>query len=158
MKHLLFLLFIGGCLVAQSPVKETLAYSRNTIPGTPGGQNPFPASYFIYVIVKKDTPVLVTGVCLQGNWYDATLKKVEPPVAIDHDPGVPTGEKDILVKSTADTVYQVEIQAHKGPGDSNCAENKLAQQYPVVVYLKSGRNTWYGLVRTISPLHPAAAM
>jgi len=167
MKHtsVFLLLVLTTSLMAQSPVKETLAYSRKTIPGTPGNnsgtqssQNPFPVSYFIYVVVKKGVVISVTGVCLKGKRYDATWKKVDSPVLIEQDVGVPTGEKDTLVKETSDDVYQVELEKPKHPDGKDCTGDTLAQRHEVVVCLKSGGATWYGLATKIVPLHPAAAM
>jgi hypothetical protein len=159
------LLALPTSLMAQSPVRETLAYSRKTIPGIPGNdsgalpsQDPFPTSYFIYVVVKRGTVISVSGVCLQGKRYDATLHSVDAPVLSEHDVSVPTGKKDTLVQQTSDDVYRVEIGDRKGPCDKNRSEGKLARRYEVVVCLKSGGSSWYGLVTRIVPLLPAAAM
>ena len=117
-----FLLFCSVSLMAQSPVKKTLAYSRGTISGVPGGassQNPFPTSYFIYVIIKKGAAISVTGACLHGKWHHARLVKVDSPVSVDHDVSVPTGKKDVLVKKTIDDVYQVEMEEHQDPDQKN---------------------------------------
>jgi hypothetical protein len=167
MKHMsmFLLLVLTTSLMAQSPVGETLAYSRKTIPGTPGNnsgtqssQNPFPASYFIYVVVKNGVVISVTGVCVQGKRYDATWKKVDSPVLIEQDVSVPTGKKDTLVKETSDDVYQIGLEEPKRADGKDCIRDKLAQRYEVVVCLKSGGATWYGLATKIVPLHPATAM
>lgn len=148
---------------AQSPVKTTLAYSRSTTPGAPpnqaeSSQNPFPTTYFIYVVLEKGTPISATGACVQGKRYAATLKKVDSPVVMEHDPNVRSDQKDVLVEKTMDDVYQVEVQESKSPDDKECAADKLAQENPVVVYLKSGRSACYGVAKKIVPLRPVAAM
>jgi len=158
---LLFLLVFATSVIAQSPVKETLAYSRDTIPGIPGvspSQNPFPTSYYIYVVIKKGAPILATGACVRGKSYAATLKSVGSPVLIERDPGVPTGEKEILVKRTPDDVYQVELGEPRGSVCKESAEEKVAQPSEVEVFLKSGEAKWCGRAEKIVPLHPAHAM
>lgn len=167
MKHIYAWMFVALIILAlmvsamaQTPVKATLAYSRSTIPGAPpnqaeSSQNPFPMTYFIYVVVEKGTPISATGVCVQQKRYAAALKKVDSPVVVEHDPNVRSDQKDVLVEKTADDVYQVELQEGKSP---DCAEDKLARENPVVVYLKSGHSTCYGVAKKIVPLRPVAAM
>lgn len=162
---LFFLLLLTTSVMAQSPVKETIAYSRQTIPGIPGNdsgarapQNPFPTSYFIYVVVKRGAVISTTGVLLQGKRYDATLKRVDSPVLIEHDVSVPTGKRDTLVKKTPDDVYHVELEEPRSPDGEEHAEDSLARRFEVVVCLKSRQSSWYGLVRKIVPLRSAAAM
>ena len=157
----LFLLAPAG-LFAQSPVKETLAYSRETIPGTPisrdaaSVRNPFPTSYYLYLVIKKGTPISASGVRLQGKWHAASLKRVDSPVVLEHDPNVPTGKKDTLVGETSDDVYQVDISP---PETADCKDHAAERfaNYDVVVCLKSGRASWYGLAMRIVSLSPAAA-
>ena len=163
--YILLVLTMATSCAAQSPVKETLAYRRETVRGAPGSgsgaassQNPFPTSYFIYVVIKKGTAVSLAGVCVHRKFYDATWNRVESPVLIEHDVSVPTGEKDTLVKKTSDDVYQVELGQQKSPECKEQGKEKLAQRNEVVVFLKSGRSIWYGVVEKIVPLHPAAAM
>jgi hypothetical protein len=159
------LITVATTLLAHSPVKHTYAYSRSTTPGIPGGgsvggspKNPFPTSYFIYVVVEKGTPLSVSGVWLQGRYYGATLRKVNPPVLIERDVAVPTGQKDTLVRQTSDDVYQVELAAAKASSAGDDTARKLKQRNEVVVVLKARQSTWYGEVKTIVALHPAAAM
>ena len=159
--YLFFLVLAAANLAAQSPVKATFAYSRSTIPGIPGAgpaQSPFPVSYFIYVVIKKDAAISVESVGLRGKWHSATLKKVDSPVQVEHDTAVPTGKKDTLVGKTSDDVYQVEIGEAKEPVQKSQAADKLSQRYEVVVCLRSGKSQWHGLVKKIVALHPAAAM
>jgi hypothetical protein len=151
------LLVLATCLMAQSPVKETFAYSRKAIAGIPGNDS-LPTSYFIYVIIQRGTLISVGGVCLRGQRYGGTLQQVDSPVLSPHDVSVPTGATDTLVKRTSDDVYQIEFGEPSGPCPDGSAEAKLAQRYEVVVSLKSGHANWYGLVTKIVPLHPAAAM
>jgi uncharacterized protein YgiM (DUF1202 family) len=154
----------GANAVAQSPVKETLAYSRGIIRGTPptsnGGassQGPFRPSYYIYLVIKKGTSISLTGICVHNKSYTATLKKVESPVLVEHDQSVPTGEKDTLVRKTSDDVYQLEIGQKKGDC-SDQRKSELEVRNEVVVCLKSGHSVWYGTVEKIKPLHPLSAM
>lgn len=149
-------------LSAQSPVKETLAYSRETIPGIPvsrdagSAQNPFPSSYYVYVVIKKGTAVSATGVRLQGKWHAATLRHVDSPVLLEHDPNVPTGKRDTLVGETSDDVYQVEVGPQEAADCKEQAGDKF-RKFDVVVCLKSGRASWYGVATRIVSLSPAAA-
>ena len=159
MKYLpVFLLVAIATSSCESPVKETLAYSRKTISGIPGGpgQNPLPTSYLIYVVVKKGTTVSATGAYVQGKPYGATLKRVDSPVLVEHDVNVPTATKDTLVKKTSDDVYEVDLAEGAA---ASCGEgaDKLTQQHEVVVCLKSGSSSWYGLAAKIVPLQPVAA-
>lgn len=161
---LFLILAVATDTTAQSPVLKTLAYSRDTIRGTPesemgtgSSQTPFPASYFIYVVVEKGTVVSVTGVCVKGKAYAATWKRVESPVMIEHDASVPTGKKDTLVEKTADDVYQVELGPMKAAGCKDNCDDQVAQRNQVVVFLKSGQAGWRGLAERIIPLQPAAA-
>lgn len=162
--YLLFALGMVTSCAAQSPVKETLAYSRETIPGIPGksgatsSQNPISTSFFIYVVIKKGATVSLAGVCVNGKSYLATWKRVESPVLIEHDASVPTGQKDTLVKKTSDDVYQLELGQQKSAECNAQGEENLAQRNDVVVFLKSGQSSWHGLADKLVPLHPAAAM
>jgi hypothetical protein len=163
--HVITFLLLTTNLMAQSPVKETFAYSRKTIPGPRGNdagpmstQSPFPTAYFIYVVAERGSVISVAGVFVQGKLYDASLKKVESPVVIDQDVSVPTGKKDTLVKKTPDDVYRIELEGPKVTSDKDLAVDNLAQQNQVVVCVKSGKANWYGVVKRIVPLHPAAAM
>jgi hypothetical protein len=144
-----FLLLVQTSLMAQSPVKQTVAYSRATISGIPGNQTPFPPAYFIYVVINKGTPISATSICLRGTRYPATLRRVSSPIVVDHDVSVPTGKKDTLVKRTPDDVYQVDVGA---------AEGSCTQRHEVVVCLASAGSRWYGKATKIQPLKPAAAM
>lgn len=159
---LLLSLSAPAALSAQSPVMQTLAYSRETIPGTPvsryggSGQNPFPTSYYLYVVVKKGTAISTTGVRVQGKWHAAALRRVVSPVLLEHDPSVPTRKKDTLVGETSDDVYQVEVRPQE---TANCKEHAPDKfpEFDVVVCLKSGGASWYGLARKIVVLSPVAA-
>ena len=157
---LFLLLATATSLLAQSPVKETLAYSRSTLPGIPGAaasQNPLPTSYFIYVVVQKGAAVSIRGVCLKGEWRPGTGKRVASPVQVDRDVSVPTGQKETLVKATSDDVYQVELRGPNGRPCGARARAAWAEGNDVVVCLESGGSRWYGLASKIVPLHPAAA-
>lgn len=166
MKAIYLLLVLAGTTnaMAQSPVKETLAYSRGVIRGTrptnndgASSQGPFRPSYYIYLVIKQGTAISLSGLCVHNKFHPATLKKVESPVLIEHDESVPTGKKDMLVKKTSDDVYQLEIGPEKGDRSDQC-KSELAERNEVVVYLKSGESVWYGTVEKIKPLHPASAM
>jgi len=150
--------------MAQPPTIEVMGYSRSTTPGIPPEKNdapsanhPFPVKYFIYIIVKKGTPVSDAAVCLKGQSYSAKLERVSSPVVVPHDPNVPTDRKDTLVPKTRDDVYRLDLQE---PGGTAC-ENRpadIAQNLEVVVALKSGKSVVYGAAKTIVALTPAAAM
>lgn len=147
---------------AQSPVKETLAYSRETIPGIPPGgpraQNPFPTTYYIFVVIQKGTPIRVTAACIRENRYAATLKKLESPVQVERDAGLPTGEKDTLVKKTSDDVYQVELGEPQASACKDHAAEKRSRRSEVAVFLESGEAKWCARAEKIVPLRPAHAM
>ena len=150
--------------MAQAPAIEVMAYSRSTTPGippeksdAPSANNPFPVKYFIYVVVKKGTPVLDAAICLKGRSYSARLERVSSPVEVSHDPNVPTDRKDTLVAKTQDDVYRLDLQEQ---GGAACEKRPadLAQSHEVVVSLKSGKSVVYGAAKTIIALTPAAAM
>lgn len=162
---LCILMVITEGLVAQSPVKKTFAYSRQTTSGIPEGdsvrgvtQKPLLTSYFIYIVVKKDAPLSIRTTWVQGKYYDATLRKVNSPVLVDRDVAVPTGKKDTLVGKTSGSVYQVELKEEKSWTPKDDAEKKLMQSNEVVVFLEAGQSIWYGSVRKIKTLHPAFGM
>jgi len=156
---------ISAFAPAQLPVISTYAYSRHTIPGIPEASRAerppgaaLPVSYFIYVVVKKGTPLSVRRAWVKGRCYSATLQRVTSPVLIEHDAAVPTGRTDTLVPKTSDDVYRVVLAAEescKGDGD---AANELRRHNEVVVSLEAGRSRRYGTARTVRALQPAAAM
>jgi len=158
---LLFLIAVIDCSVAQTPNIQVVAYSRVTTPGIPTGPggpaiNSLPVRYYIYVTLKKGTPVSVSSVCLKGQSYAASLNKVTSPVVVPHDPNAPTEVKDILVPKTQDEVYQVNVQGQTGPACEDRAR-LLARENEVVVALKSGPTTLYAAAKTIAALPAAAA-
>ena len=158
---LLFLIAIADCSVAQTPQVQAVAYSRSTIPGIPTGPggpaiNSLPVRYYIYVTLKKGTPVSVSSVCLKGQSYAASLKKVTSPVVVPHDPNVPTEAKDMLVPKSQDEVYQVNVQEQTGPACKDRAQ-RLARDNEVVVTLKFSGRTLYAPAKTIVALAAAAA-
>lgn len=154
---LLALISLQASLVAQSPIRKTLAYSRETISGTPSA-SPFLPSYLIYVLVDRGTEIALNGVCVRGNKHGGELRRVDSPVIISHDPNVRTAQADTLVPKTAQDVYQVEIGDSSGPCSIGQAQGDLGQHNEVVLCLKSGGSNWYGLVPKIVQLPPAAAM
>lgn len=160
----LLFLFATSCAMAQPSAIEVMAYSRSTTPGippeksdAPSANNPFPVKYFIYVILKKGTPVSSAGVCLKGQSYSAMLERVSSPVVVPHDPNVPTDRKDTLVPKTQGDVYRVDLQEQGGTACENRPAD-MAQNNEVVVSLKSGKSVVYGATKTIVALKPAAAM
>lgn len=158
---LLLLIAVTDCSLAQTPKIQAVAYSRITTPGIPTdpegpANNPFPVRYYIYLTVKKGTPVSVSSVCLKGQSYAASLKKVTSPVVVPHDPNVPTEAKDMLVPKTQDEVYQVNLQEQTGPACDDRAQ-LLARDNEVVVVLKSRGTTLYAPAKTIVALTAAAA-
>lgn len=160
----LLLLFVATRAIAQPSMVEAVAYSRSTTPGIPPGStdalsanNTFPVKYFIYVIVKKGTPVSIIGVCLKGQSYAAKLERVPSPVVVPHDVNVPTDLKDTLVGKTQDDVYQVSLQEPKRAACENQSAD-LARNHEVIVCLRSGKSLVFGVTKTIVALSPAAAM
>lgn len=156
---------ISAFAPAQLPVVSTYAYSRHTIPGIPEAsraegpsKTALPISYFIYVVVKKGTPLSVRRAWVKGRCYSATLQRVASPVLIEHDAAVPTGRTDTLVPKTSDDVYRVVLAAEetcKGDGE---AASELRRHNEVVVSLDAGQSRRYGTARTVKALQPAAAM
>ena len=159
----LLFLALATSLLAQSPIRETLAYSRNTTRGIPTGPNsdsstqpPIKVSYYLYVVVRKGVSVSASTACVRGKSFAATLKRVDAPVLIEHDATIPTGSKDTLVKPTADDVYQIILSSQGNPPCEDPETMKLARNHEVVVPLKSGRSIWYSLADRIVSLRPAA--
>lgn len=157
MKHLhaVCLLLLPACAMAQSPVTQALAYSRSTSAGIPG-HDALPTSYYIYVVVRRGIAITLRGVCLRGERHAAALRRVDAPVMVEHDVGVPTGRRDTLVGKTSEDVYQVDVGEPSGSCGGGAAQ--LARDHEVVVCVTSGGATWYGLVAKIVPLSPGAAM
>ena len=162
--RILLIFALPVALMAQSPLKETLAYSRATRSGIPGNAgdtlSPFPTTFYIYIVAEKGAGLTVSGACVQGTHYSATLRKVTTPVTVDRDMAVPTGLRDTLVQRTAHDAYQVLLGEASGPcgGATPATMADLAQSHEVVVCLASGAARWYALVDKIQPLTPAAAM
>ena len=150
-----------SAMSVECPVKETVAYSRQTTSGIPGPRaaRPVQVSFFLYVVLKKGTlPPSSSGVWLEGNYYEASLRPVESPVAVEHDAAVPTGEKDTLVGRTSDDVYQVVPGEEKAWSPRNEAERKLTLSHPAVVFLAVGRAICPCPVKEIKALRPAPGM
>ncbi len=163
--YLFALILFGTNVMAQSPVKETLAYSRDTTPGIParqnatsGSQTPIKTDYLLYVVIKKSVPISLVAACVRGKSYAATLQKLDSPVLVEHDLTFPSDTKDTLVKQTPDDVYQVLLGQAQLPNCKDHDLEKLAQTHPVVVVLKSGQSSWYASADKIVPLRPEAGM
>jgi hypothetical protein len=159
----LLVLTLATNLVAQSPIRETLAYSRDTTRGIPAGPNsdsmsqpPIKVDYYIYVVVRKGVSLSASTACIRGKSFAATLKRVDAPVTIEHDATIPTGSKDTLVKPTADDVYQVILSPQGNPPCEDPEITKLDKNHQVVVPLRSGQSTWYSVADRILSLRPAA--
>jgi len=162
---LLVFLAVTPVLMAQSLVSQTFAYSRDTTPGIPSRDNtpssrrpPVKTDYFIYVVVKKGTPISSTGACVSGKFFAVTLRKVDSPVLVEHDVSVPTGVKDTLVGPTSDDVYQVELGHQQNSECRAQDERLLSQAHEVVVSLKSGQSTLHAVADKIVALRPAPGM
>jgi hypothetical protein len=167
MKLLLSLLLLSMTCTAtgaECPVKQTLAYSRETMSGIPGpntsagSSKPINVSYFIYVVLAKGSVPSATGVWIEGRFYDATLQRVESPVQVERDTAVSTGEMDTLVARTSDDVYRVDPGEEKTWSPAGETETKRTQGNQVVVFLKVGRATCYGVAKEIKALRPAPGM
>ena len=159
MKLILWLLLLPMTCSSPSvecPVKETLAYSRQTTSGIPGAK-PIDVTYFIYVVLEKGAAPSTSGVWIEGKFYAASLQRVGSPVEVDHDVAVPTGEKDTLVGKTSDDVYWIVPGDERtwSPGD---AERRVTEGHQVVTFLKVGRATCYGVAKEIKALRPAPGM
>ncbi len=162
---LVVLATINAFAPAQLPMISTYAYSRHTIPGIPecsraegSPKTALPTSYFIYVVVKKGTPLSVRGAWVKGRCYSATLQRVASPVLIEHDTAVPTGRTDMLVRKTSDDVYRVVLAAEESCKGGDEAASELKRHNEVVVSLNAGQSRRYGTARTVRALQPAAAM
>jgi hypothetical protein len=146
-------------------VEETIAYSRDTTPGIPPGEGvaaspdkPLLTTYFIYLVVAKGTVPSVSGVWLKAKHYAVTLRKVTPPVMVEHDPAVPTGEKDTLVPATSSDVYQLLPGDERPWSPKGDDERQLTRANELVVFLRDGGSVRYCTVRSIKRLRPAAGM
>jgi hypothetical protein len=159
---LLALFALAQGLLAQSPVKETFAYSRDTasVPNNNSTTSAQPAGaktdYLIYVVVAKGTIVSASSACVLGKAFAATLQKVDSPVMVEHDPAKPTGAKDTLVKTTSDDVYRVELGESQTKQCLPADEGGPPQGSAIAVALRSGsgQNSWNAVADRIVPLHP----
>ncbi len=158
---LCFAILIGalGC-----PVKNTIAYSRDTTAGIPSGDRlsgatrpPIATSYFIYLVGgSQSTPPSVKSVWLKGKYYAVTVRKVSSPVLVEREPAVPTREKLVLVPATSSHVYELQIGDEKPCNADNDEERRLTGDNELVVVLRVGRSTRYCPVKTLTRLPPAA--
>jgi hypothetical protein len=158
-------LVLAPGLLAQSPVKDTLAYSRDTTTVVPAKSSTEPGQgaivktdYLIYVVVQKGMIASTTGACVHGKFFAATLQKVDSPVMVDHDPTTPTGTKDMLVKATDNDVYQVELGQAQRPQCLPSQEGGPPQGHAVVVSLRlgNGQAAWDAVADRIVILRPVA--
>jgi hypothetical protein len=162
---LLTLFTLAPGLLAQSLVKATLAYSRDTTSVVPAKETSGSAEraavktdYLIYVVLAKGTIASATGACVEGKLFASSLQKVDSPVVVARDPAAPSGPKKTLVGATDDDVYQVELgepqHAHPlcfrakegGPPDGSAVA--------VLMRLGSGAAGWNAVVDRIVPLPP----
>lgn len=142
-------------------MKEAFAYSRDTLSGVPdmAGHTPgrvMETAYFIYVVLPKGSAPTAANVWIKGKDYTATLQKVVAPVLVEHDPVVPTGEKDTLVPATSSDVYQVLPSGEKSGNLRDEADRQLLQDNEVVVFIQSAGSIWRFSVKTVKPLEPAS--
>jgi hypothetical protein len=160
---LLVLLSLAPSLMAQSPVKATLAFSRasTTAVSAPSSSDSAQAAetktdYLIYVVVSKGTIASATGACIEGKLFASTLQKVDSPVMVELDKGV----KDTLVGATDDDVYQVELGAprHSNPKCLPPQEGgpPRGSAAAVLMRLGSGQAAWNAVTDRIVPLRPSA--
>ena len=145
------------------PVKNTIAYSRDTTAGIPSRdrssattQPPIATSYFIYLVGGQGTPPSVKSVWLKGKYYAVTVRKVSSPVLVEREPAVPSREKLVLVPATSSPVYELQIGDEKPCHADNDEESRLTRDNELVVVLRVGRSTRYCPVKTITPLPPAS--
>jgi hypothetical protein len=158
------LLFFTFSTMAQVAAVKTHAYSRETIPGVPpvldsAGQptnNPFPIQYFLFVSVKKGTPVSVKGCWLNNKYFAARLKKIKTPIIQPKNPAVPSGEMDTLVQKTNEDVYEVVLGNNTSWVTAVPVEKTLIRNNECVVFLRTGKKNIYGSAKTIKQLIPLA--
>jgi hypothetical protein len=109
------------------------------------------------VEVPKGSAVTVQGVWLRGKYYSASLRKVASPVMVDRDPVVPTGQKETLVKKTANDVYAVVLEGESPRETYSPAEKQRLTSHEAVVFLTVNHSPQYGTAKTVKMLKPAAA-
>lgn len=142
---------------AQSPVKQVHAYSRATLPGTPGGQQfTPPLTYYIYIAVAKGSKISVSYVYISGKYYPASVEKVQTPVYLK-DEVANMEHKQVLVNSTANDVYQIHIGEAINKPSLTAAENKLVSDNQLVVFLTCGGPA-HATAKSINILPPSAGM
>jgi hypothetical protein len=153
-----------GVAMAQSPI-ATYGYSRDTLPGIPGGPGVtgqaggvFPTRYYLFVVVDPGSQVATKWVWIRGRYYDCKLRKVATPVTVDSDPGVPTARKETLVPKTKSDVYAVDPDEATDRSASTDQERALLASNEVVIALVVNKINTYAVVPSIKALRPAAAM
>ncbi len=157
-----------GFAMAQSVI-ATYGYSRATLPGIPGqletedqkrgtqGSAVFPLKYYLYVEVKRGSPVSADGAWVRGRYYNCRLTKVSTPVLVESDPGVPTEKKETLVPKTSNDVYSVVLGEAKSRTASNGQERELIASNEALIALVVNKSEAYAAIRSIKTLRPAAA-
>jgi hypothetical protein len=149
--------------MAQSAV-TTYGYSRATLPGIPGGQqgaqatSPFPPEYYLYLQVKSGSTVSARWAWVRGTYYECTLKKVNTPVLVESDPGVPTDKRETLVPKTSNDVYSVVLGEVTTQVSANNQEKELTAGNEAVIAIVVNKSPAYATIPTIKALRPAAAM
>jgi hypothetical protein len=140
------------------PSVTTFGYSRATLPGIPGvAKDIFPPTYYLYVEVAPGTRVSAEWAWVQGKYYDCRLMKVNAPVQVERDPGVPTETKETLVPQTSNDVYSVSLVNVRTRTPSTGQERELTRNNDAVVALMINGSRVYAAVRSIKALRPAAA-
>jgi hypothetical protein len=171
MKLLLLCLLVPvtcSAMSAECPVRDTVAYSRQTTSGIPGPRalagspdkpdKPVRVSYLVYVVLKKGAVPSSAAVWLEGKYFGATLHKVDSPVVVEHDVAVPTGHKDTLVGRTSDDVYQVDLDAERPWSPRDEAEKGSTLGNQAVIFLQVGQVACPCPVKEIKALRPAPGM
>jgi hypothetical protein len=158
------LLLLTASAPAQTNAVTMYAYSRTTLPGAPqapdstGKLPPLPVEYYVYVSVKKGTPLTIRGIWVKGRYLNATLRKVSSPVTIVKDPAINTTELQTLVPATNNDVYEVVTGQSVYPQPINAREKALTQTHELVAVLSWRHRPIWGIVETITALRPAAMM
>ncbi|HET9314796.1 MAG TPA: hypothetical protein VFQ51_04365 [Vicinamibacteria bacterium] len=139
-----------------SHMTDGFAYSRDTLAGIPGqGSRTLETTYFIYVLQRKGAPApRDASVWLKGEHHAATVRKVDSPVLVEHDPVLPAGKKDTLVPVTPSDVYQIVPgdPLDRSPADE---ERQAVASHDVVVCLSFDGSVRRVTIKTLQPLRPA---
>jgi len=151
---------------AEPPSLAAFGYFRQILPGIPaapgpaaGNQRPgLPPEYFLYVEVAPGGRASVDWAAIRGEYYSASLRRVNTPVLIDEDAAVPTGKKETLVPNSRNDVYQVVLGDKRAgnPRDEKAAA--LVRRNDFAARITTDDTHAYAVVKTLTALRPKAGM